>query len=66
MHRRARGAENAETRQLANGRFGAKPVRLQRLDVEIDHRAAEDFAPRRYPLPLRKRVGREPEDRDGV
>jgi hypothetical protein len=60
------GAEqNAEARQLADGRVGVKPIRVQRLDVEVDHRAAEDIPPRRDPLALGKCLGREPEDRNG-
>jgi len=43
-----------------------KPVRVQRLDIEVDHGSAEDFPPCRHPLALQKCVGREAEDWDGV
>jgi len=43
-----------------------KSVPIQGLDVELDHRAAEDLAPRSHAIALRKGIGREPDDWDRV
>jgi hypothetical protein len=54
--------DQSKAGQQASGRLGAEPAGVQRLDVHIHDRTADEFPPRGDALTLRKRVGRELKD----